>query len=96
MARLVKKKLHDKFILDFSNLTYPTSGKKIFNEVKKVYIKLPENMPSCQISPSAPLVSELGLDYDERAYGFTSVVSQLFENNLTRRKQKNEWIDYQI
>lgn len=86
-----RKKIYDKLITDFTAMTHYNSN-TCFAHVQKVYIDIPNELPACEILPSTPNVQIDGIDWNQKALGFTAVVYELI-NSPADQNAANAAID---
>lgn len=79
----IRKAVHDQLITDFGNLTFDASTNKLFVQVKKAFMDLPNVLPVCEIFASNTLPEILSDAEDTRVYTFQAIVSDLIDSEAT-------------
>lgn len=93
MARIqIRKLIHDKLITDFTALKHVNGTDALFASVKKIFINLPASLPVCEIIPSAVNTSVMGLEFNEKAIGFTAITYEQInqETGVSEADQQTE------
>lgn len=93
MARIqIRKLIHDKLITDFTALKHVNGTDALFAGVKKIFINLPASLPVCEIIPTSVNTSVLGLEFNEKAIGFTAITYEQInqETGTTESDQQTE------
>ncbi len=80
----IRKQLLDKLIADFRALKHYDGTSTMFNAVQRIYLDLPEILPSAQIIPIGADVDNDMIDFDNRQLNFSLIVFENLEENGTQ------------